>query len=481
MKRLCRMGIVFVSAAIWMGFGIRAMAEAAKPEVKDVAPGGAPTVAPAAAEVKMASQESIRYGFDLRLRQEGFDDIPIKPGGVTRGGRNNYFRIRPRVWGEVDLLENVTFRARVVNEFREWNDPDMSAALQRSSSDFPDEYVFDHLYVEAKDLLDKKLDIRIGRQDLIYGTGKIVLEGTPKDGSRTIYFNAAKAVWKGMEDTTIDLVGICNPSIDDLAINDADRDLTGQTKNNDDITESGAIVYLKNKSMKALPFELYGIYKNESEWTQKPTATTSVDVAALDVGTAGFRLMPVFGSGLSGNLEVAYQMGSRGDVDTSGLMVDALAAYQIPGFDKAKPTVDAGVYYLSGDDPSTTDNEGWNPLWARYPQYSDLYVFAWDAEGPARWSNLMMPKASFTVSPCKCVKATAMVGALLANEDDGPGTGKDRGMLYLAKGEFNLGGGYLAKQDKVTGHLLLEIFEPGNYYTVTDTAYFARWEVIYSF
>ena len=287
-----------------------------------------------------------------------------------------------------------------------------------------------------------------------------MLEGTPKDGSRTIYFNAAKAVWKGIPDTTIDVVGIYNESIDGLALNDADRDLTGVDKNNNDITESGCILYLKNKSMKALPYEAYVIYKNESDWTRQPTATTSVDVAALDLYTAGFRLMPDFGSGLNGNLEVAYRF---------------------PDFPDAKPTLDAGVYYLSGDDKSTADNEGWNPLWARYPQYSELYVYCWDAEVAGRWQNVMMPKVGFVVSPVKNVKTSAMVAYMMANEDDGPGTGKDRGWLYVVKGEFDLGGGYLAKSDKLSAHLWLEVLDPGDYYKVTDNAYFARWEVMYGF
>ena len=470
MKVMHRVGLVVAAGGALVGLGGEAWAQAAKPEAK--------AEAVAVAEAK----DPVRYGFDLRLRQEAFDEIPIRPGGVTRGGRNNYYRIRPRVWGEVDLLDNVLFRARIVNEFREWTYPDMSAAAQRSNYDFADEYVFDHLYLDIKDLLDKRLDIRIGRQDLIYGTGKVVLEGNPKDGSRTIYFNAVKAVWKGIENTTIDAVGIYNESLDDLAIHDADRDLTGFSKYNDDMTESGAILYLKNKSLPELPFEVYAMYKNESDWTRKPTATTSVDVAELDVGTLGVRLMPVFGAGLSGNLEVAYQLGSRGSVDTSGLMVDGLVAYAFPDAPEAKPTVDVGVYYLSGDDPSSKgDDEGWNPLWARYPQYSELYVYAWDGEAAGRWSNLMMPKASFSVSPAKFVKTSAMVGYMLADEDDGPGTGKDRGMLYVAKGEFNLGGGYLAKRDKLTGHLWLEVLDPGDYYAVNDTSYFARWEILYTF
>jgi hypothetical protein len=472
MSKVYRVGIVAVSLMIVAASGALAQ------QTNAAAPAAPAVTTPAPA----ADKDTVKAGFDLRLREEKFDYIPLKPGVVTRGGYNDYFRIRPRIWAEVDL-DNVILRARAVNEFRHWNHPDMNSALQRSSYNFEDEYVFDNLYIEAKDLADKKLDVKIGRQDMIYGTGKLILEGTPKDGSRTIYFNAAKAVWKGIPNTTIDFVGIYDESIDRIAINSADRDLTGVDKNNDGYTESGAFVYLKNKSCKSVPYEVYAIWKNDSKWVKQATASTTVDVAALNVGTYGFRIMPDFGSGFSGNLEAACQSGKQGSVDTSGQMVDALVAFQCPVCTNAKPTLDLGVYYLSGDKASSTDkNEAWNPLWARYPQYSELYVYAWDAEAAGRWSNLCMPKATFSVNCCKYAKTTAMVGYMRANEADGAGGGKDRGWLYVAKTEFNLGGGYISKTDKLTAHLWLEMLDPGNYYPASmATAYFARWEVMYSF
>ena len=168
-----------------------------------------------------------RYGFDERIRQEYFDNIPIiaDPPGVTRGGENNYFRFRTRVWAEADLMDNVTVKARVVNEMRAWQEPDMSATPERSTYEWPDEWVFDNLYVDIRKLANDQLDLRIGRQELIYGTGKVILEGTPKDGSRTIYFNAAKATWRFSKDTSLDIFGVYVP--EDMAINDVDRELTG--------------------------------------------------------------------------------------------------------------------------------------------------------------------------------------------------------------------------------------------------------------
>jgi hypothetical protein len=449
-----------------------------------------------------SAKPAFRWGADERIREEYFDNIPIKtdPPGVTRGGDNNYFRFRTRVWSEYEPVQSVTLRLRVVNEFREWDRPEKSPTAQKLSYAFPDEAVFDALSVEIRDLLNDKLDLKVGRQDLIYGTGKVILEGTPKDGSRTIYFNAAKATWKGVQDTTIDLIGIYNPYKDDLAIDTADRDLTGLTSNNDKMDESGVVVYLKNKSATKFPYELYGIFKRESAWSQPAKKDSSgayiqpayawqsldltdgrVDNPELDLGAAGFRLLPEFAERLKGNLELAYQFGSRGATDVTAYGIDAFLTYAVPTLQEMKPSVDYGIYHLSGDDPKTDKDEGWNPLWARYPQNSELYAYALDADGAGRWSNLSMPHAGVSISPVKWLKTSVMVGYLFAPESDGPGGGDERGLLCTLKNEFTAGENLLMHKDKLAGHLLLEVLEPGNYYKVNDTAAFARWELSYSF
>lgn len=428
------------------------------------------------------AKASFRYGGDLRVREEWFDDIPVvrDPPGVTRGGENNVIRIRPRVWVELDPAENVTLKVRAVEESREWFKPENEPAAQSSSYDFPDEVVFDNLYLEVRDLFDKTLDLRIGRQEMMYGNGRVILEGTPKDGSRTIYFNAAKAVFKGIEDTTIDVFGIYNPPEDEIAINSADRDLTGLAPGNPDMTESGAGVYLKNKSFSALPFEAYGIYKNEEAWNSGP-ATNIVAHDAAEIGTVGARLMPEFTAMLKGNLEAAMQFGTRGDQDLSGYMIDASLIVKPPCLEDMKGSIDAGVYYLSGDDPSTTDDEGWDPLWARYPQSSDLYVYAYDQEAAGYWSNVMMPNLNLCLSPLKWLKTSAKLAYLYAVEENGSGGGDERGFLWGLKGEFTLGEGLITSKDKLSGHLLVEVLEPGNYYSNDETSYFARWELLYAF
>lgn len=448
------------------------------------------------------STSPFRFGAAERLRQEYFDHIPVKtdPPGVTRGGENDYFRFRTSLWGEFDASRNVTFRVRAVNEMRSWLYPDVTEKPQRSTSEWPDEIVFDHAYADFHGLLGDTLDLRVGRQDLIYGTGKVILEGTPGDGSRTIYFNAIKASYKGVAKNTIDVFGIYNEAEDQLAINSADRDLSAVPRAKMGMTESGGGVYLKNQAITDLPFEAYVLFKQEGDYTsaaktnaagfvKPPVAWQTfneqkkvIDNAEANIGTVGVRLMPKMSDTLSGNLELAGQFGERGDASIMAYMADASVVQKLSVLPALKPSVNAGIYYLSGNDADTEDDESWDPLWARYPQYSELYVYAFDNEETgARWSNVLMPNAGFVVNPTAKIKTTATVGYLYAPEADGPGGGHERGWLGTLKNEFLLTENWLRAKDKLTAHLWLEVLEPGDYYKVDDLALFARWEVNYLF
>ncbi len=327
------------------------------------------------------------WGGDIRIREVHFDNIPIvaDPPGVTRGDENHFFRFRTRLWGCLDAADNIQVRGRLVNEFRRYEQP-----TDQSSADALDEIVVDQLFVDFKNLFGGAIDLRVGRQDLIYGTGKILLEGTPKDGSRTIYHDAVKLTYKGLANNILDILAIYNQCENELVINSRDRDLTGYDSAYNNADESGLGVYLKNAAFPAMPLELYYFLKHESEWTARGGAA----VPSRDVHCVGFRAMPKFGEALGANVEAAYQFGQIDDAaetDIEGYMLDAVLTWNVPVASSLKPTLGVGYYHLSGDDPDTAEDEGWNPLWARFPQYSELYIYAYDADAAGRWSNLSMP------------------------------------------------------------------------------------------
>jgi hypothetical protein len=404
------------------------------------------------------------FGGDIRLREIYFDNIPYTNGGEARGGVNHFQRYRTRLWGEYHRNENFMVRTRLVNEFRTYIEPN------NNSWNSVDEIVFDNLFFDWK---RNDWSLRFGRQDLIYGTGKLILDGTPKDGSRTIYFDAVKLTYSGIPGTIVDFLYLNTRAQDPIAIHSEDRDIVGFSGGDAfDGTESGGGVYVKNKSIEKLPFEAYYLVKTHEQ-----------DVAFLnnnDRHTVGARLMPVFAPHLTGNIEAAYQFGN----DISAFMIDTKVVLHIDPLAEQKARIGLGWYYLSGDDSSTSKDEGWNPLWARWPQYSELYVYAFDADGAGRWSNLNMPYIDFSISPIEKLRIDLLLGYMWAPEDNGAGGGNDRGLLITFQNSFTLKEKLFTSKDKLSGHLLFEFMEPGNYYTDDQqdhTASFLRAELSYSF
>ena len=385
-------------------------------------------------------------------------------GGEARGGVNHFQRYRTRLWGEYHHNDDFMVRARLTNEFRTYVQPNNNVYNSL------DEVVIDNLFFDWK---WKDLTLRVGRQDLIYGTGKLILDGTPKDGSRTIYFDAVKLTYSGIPDTDVDFLLMYTQAKDPMVIHSEERDIVGFAGGDDyDGFEAGGGVYIKNKSLKKLPFEAYYLVKTHEQ-----------DVAFLnnnDRHTIGLRLMPKFSALFDGNLEAAYQLGN----DISAFMIDAKANMNIPGLAERKGRLGVGWYYLSGDDPDSKKDEGWNPLWARWPQYSELYVYAYDTDGAGRWSNINMPYVDFSIAPMKKLQTDLLLGYMWAPEDSGAGGGHDRGWLFTFKNTFTLKENLFTQKDRLGGHLLLELMEPGAYYTKDQrghTASFLRAELNYSF
>ena len=455
--------------------------------------GGAATLlisgATVAAEPDVAGDAypTLKGGADLRVRQEYYDNIPRVTGPSVE---NNYLRVRTRGWGEIDFAPNVLVLGRLTNEFRYYWEPNEDAVTDIWP--FAGEAAVDALYLDWKGLLDNTLDVRLGRQDMMYGNGRVLMDGTPKDGSRTFYRDGFKLSYRGLADNTVDFLGIYDSPENQLAINSQNYDLTGlfgPVTVDNDMTEKGGGLYWKSKTYQSLPFEAYWLFKEETEWSQPaagrppPQATREGNQYVnpeLNLNTFGVRLIPKFGPELDANLEMAYQVGERGSADQTGYMVDALLNWRPPVVASLKPVLGAGWYLLSGDDPSTPDkNEGWDPLWARWPQYSELYVYAWQQVG--YWTNLSLPHVDLELAPTSWYKTNVLLGYMYAMEDDGPGTGKDRGLLFTWWNHFTMGEKLLMKGDKLTGHLLLEIVDPGDYYSDDSTSVFARWNLQYTF
>jgi hypothetical protein len=472
---------------LWMSFCAGLVFPVCAQVVKPAEAGG--SAKPTATEaVKPAEAKGLDWdaGADLRVRQEVFENVPLGSvaGKTVLLPPQNWVRTRPRVWGQV---KNDDFKLymRAANETRYYSD-----ATQSSNYRYPEELFLDNLYLDLYNLLDDHLDLRIGRQDFFgatgptYGAGRVLLDGTPGDGSRTVYMDAIKATVKFDPKNTLDILAIYNSPVNDVNFGRSyvpggpkERVLTGGAGEK----EWGGGLYFKSKEVAQIPFELYYFYKRETKALTARTNRAQPD--GRETHTVGTRVMPKLTETLSAEFEGAAQAGQKDSGPaTSGYMGYGGLTYK-PAVDmKVKPFLTGSIYYLSGDKNQGAGNNdsAWDPLWARWPQLSELFVAnnVYGAGG-GYWSNLVYPSLLAGLDFAPGHKVFSSVGPMYAATEDnlGGGDGNLRGWLGMARYDFPLAKNIFGKRGELYGHVTAEVLDPGDYYNSDRVAYFLRWEI----
>jgi len=238
--------------------------------------------------------------------------------------------------------------------------------------------------------------------------------------------------------------------------------------------EEGYILYLKNKSIKDLALEPYYMFKREDHDYGSGLQAHKGRINTLGA-FAKYSMAPWTLRG-----QLADQFGTYGLEDRTAVGGYLFADYDVK--DKAwKPQITGGYVYLSGDKSGTAKNEGWNPLWSRFPLYSELYVSPFIYEsGNGYWTNLAMYRLGMTVKPTgktklnlnySFLRSNTLVSGSSANYNMS-GNGKDRGQLIFTKFDYTF-------TKSVSAYLLAEYFIPsvgkhGFYTNDADPAIFVR-------
>ncbi|MFZ5765238.1 MAG: hypothetical protein ACOY4H_06530 [Thermodesulfobacteriota bacterium] len=389
------------------------------------------------------------WGGDIRARIVDFHRIPTEKGGMPP--ENRFLRVRSRLQGAYRFTPDVAFQARLTNEWREY-DSDKG----RNDYQAMDEFIVDNFFLDAGKLCGGRLDLRIGRQDLRYGTGKIISEGTPLDSSRAYYFNAIKARITLSPQLLIDLLGIANANEDEFAIHRENRELF-------EGDENGGGIYVINNRTAALRQEYYYIFKHE------------VRQSSLDLHTWGMRFTPRFSAALSANLELALQDGNRdngNNVDSQ--LLDLSLFYALPLRQSRRPVVELSYYFLSGDDPDSSTEEGWHPVWARAPHYLSYIIPRALMPDFASWSNLSMPSIGLSSAVTDNLSCQLRLAKVYASEKGLDG-GTEKGTLFISRFTYTI-------NKKWDGALHVEVMDPDSYYrTVNHYAHYAHLELMYHF
>ncbi len=398
--------------------------------------------------VSTAEAASWTPSFDLRVREEILDGVYHFAPEPDR----DWVRVRARVGL---AYETSTFRleARLDNEHRHLRTP-------RREPDF-DEVIVDRASLSWTP--SATTTWTVGRQDIIWPGGFLVLEGHPLDGSRSMYHDGVRIV----HDTgawELDGAVVHNRKRDDFVlVDDVERALT-------DADETGVMLRAAHGS-----WALSIIGKFESD----------PDDALEDLGTLTLGVRRVRERW---HVEIAAQH-QNGTVRAAAN--DAVArgtGFAFAGEGAVRwPlaggwTLETGAYAYSGLDG---DLRPFRTPWGRWPKWSEMYLYSLIGESTpgrvhvAAWEDLAAPRLAlerpFTSRWTDSIRLRGVVDAIWS-----PSTGDARGVLTELALDADFGHG-------LTAHLLWERLDPGAFHdgrhglpAIDGPVQFFRWQLGYS-
>jgi hypothetical protein len=341
-------------------------------------------------------------------------------------------------WKPIRTLEVL---GKLTNEFRVFLAPKTSAFNWN-------EIFVDNLYVKWTIPGRVPFTVTGGRQDINLGEGFVIADGTPGDGSRSYYFNALRVDAGLAKGHALTAFAHATEATDRYlpVINPVPRALAEQP-------ERALALYYAGAFGRAR-IDAYAIHKT--------TESTELFPAAARTDTFGARAVAPVAKKLVLTAEGAVQTGSLGDAGRSAYGAIAHLDYDLAGaFGFLRSFVLGGIL-LSGDDPATAGIEGWDPIFSRWPKWSEGYIYTFTRESrPSYWSNLSSLYAQLAFDLGARSDGHVMVmpmGARHAQPGEFPGgTGLGRGTLYRARLNYKI-------SRFMTGRVIWEHLEPGSFY-----------------
>jgi hypothetical protein len=381
----------------------------------------------------------LKFIFVERFRFESWDNAVSLD--ETANDSVAYTRNRTTLGLSWKPLKNLEVLGKLTNEFRVFLAPKTSAFNWN-------EVFFDNLYVKWTVPGRVPVTVTAGRQDINFGEGFVIADGTPGDGSRSYYFNALRVDAGLAKGHTLIAFAHATESTDRYlpVINPIPRPLAEQP-------ERGLALYYAGTFGKA-KIDTYAIVKSTE-------ATAALPVPTL-TDTLGARAVVPLAKKLVVTAEAAYQGGSFGDADRSAYGAIAHLDYDLAGALGFLKSFVLGGILLSGDDPATSRMEGWDPIFSRWPKWSEGYIYTFTRESrPSYWSNLSSLYAQLAFDLGARSDGHIMVmpmgaGHALPGAFPG-GTGLYRGTLYRARLNYKI-------SKYMSGRVIWEHLEPGSFY-----------------
>ncbi len=434
----------------------------------------------------------LSWGSDLRVRDE-YSNNNSTLSDQDPLHEQNVIRTRSRIWTSVTPDPDLAFNTRLTAEPRNWTRPSNSGAFQAKEGMEWRYGIFDSMNIVYKNVAEQPLTVIVGRQDIFLGdAGSYWLtgDGTPRDGSFTLFLDAVRASLDLQEaKTKIDLIALHqNAQVDDswLPTIDANQKEYSLAEQN----EIGAILYVSNKSLPDNRIDGYFMYKGDEQELKNGDNA--------DIFTFGSRVVGTPFEHWYYTAEGAYQFGWKKDpmvtypVDesTNGRELSAYGGITQLSYlikDSYNNQLHLVCEFLSGDKPSTPGrDEMFDIMWGRWPRWSELYASSYSTETgkrTAQWNNLVRIGSGWTVNPVEKTTFGFYYNALFAQEET-PTRNVDPTLFSM---NSNFRGHYLQTvlihhfSKHLRGHLWLELLFQGDYYSNRDTMSFVRPELMFTF
>lgn len=402
---------------------------------------------------------TFEFGFEERVRTENWDNST--DFNENAADVRHQWRFRTRAWEKLGVGPNTEFALGLANESRQTVTPHTSITVDET---VVETFYLDHRFADGA-------SVRVGRQNITRGDGFVLTDGSPGDGSRVAYFNALDLGWTSGK-SRLDLLIISDPHRDRYLppIHDKAKSLI-------EWDENAFGLYWTDSGRAKTTLDAYYFYKAETGDTR--ALTNAARQSDRMFHTLGGRCTRDFAGDWSVRAELAGQAGGQrpgSDIRAWGAQTSVKKSFA----HAMKPSLLLGWTGLSGDDPATPDNEGWDPLFSRYPKWSELYIYTLLGErGIAYWTNLSMWQAEVRLTPVKPLDLRATYYHLGAFHRF-PGkpaiyaNGLTRGNLFEGRADYKL-------NDSWRGHVVGEYLAPGDFYTGSDGGWFFRAEVLCSF
>jgi len=316
--------------------------------------------APAATE---AGSEALEWAKKVSLGGEvtfrGYNIQNVWDFNDNSDGDNfDLFRVKGSLWADFKATDDVTVHLKATNQ--NWGegvtyDQSLPNAQDSAMDNSSNKLFLDNAYINVKNLLGLPVEGTFGRQNLIYGSGFVILDGQSQFSSSSIYFDGVKLSWQALENVTLDAFYLKDQE------NNMDNSVNSHA--GDDITLSGFYLTNKKCAITGMQQELYALNRHD-------------EAIGKDIWMYGARLSDKLANGIDYSAEGAIQTGDATktlDQDAYGIKLDAGYTFKNVAM---TPRLYAGYAFMSGDgNANDGDNEQWDVFYGGWPQWGDL--LAW--------------------------------------------------------------------------------------------------------